>query len=444
MEPKKEESDEQPAEPVQKLSRVTERFLLQLDALLETASRITPILVLNERQAYLEEEKFSKSFEALPDDLDIDKWFIEFRKLEALTNSHIKATEARRMLPSSFLVSMVGLYDAYFANVVRQLFILRPEKIRSGEKTVSIQQIVKHTSIDDILTEVVNDELDEVLRGSHLDQLEWVAKKFDFKIDFDLPLVQRFTELTERRNICVHADSRVSKQYIEKCRKLPPEILADNNLGEWVPINSQYLRSARDTLFEVGCRVLQGAWRKARPDQEEEQTEMLIDTGFSLLVLEDYQLAKNIYSFASEIRHLSEIDKRIIAINKAIAMKFTGEGALAVKILDSIDWSASQTRFRLAVAILKDEYGNLNNLMIGVPPEGVGSISKADYREWPLFREARSVAEFRNAFEQKFGEPLITKSEAIESGIRQAEDEAPPDIQADSPPDSESDEPRTD
>jgi hypothetical protein len=137
----------------------------------------------------------------------------------------------------------------------------------------------------------------------------------------------------------------------------------------------------------------------------------LITIIFELLVRADYSLARSICAFASNLRDLAgETNKRTLCVNRAQAYKWSGKNDEAKTIINKLDWDASSAHFRLAVAVINDDYETVSQLMNIVPKEGKDGIDASGYRLWPLFKEIRNIESFQNAFEAKFGEPLLSKS----------------------------------
>jgi hypothetical protein len=395
--------------PEKRIYNNTNDFLLKLDALLETVNRIMLIVVKSRTRA---EEEF-KTF--------IDPFLVQgggktasftvgsasYRELRKLKSARDKAIEAERIVPQSFLVSMVSQYDVFLASVIRLLFLLKPEKVFSADKTVTVRQLVQHKTVEQVLQDLVESEIDEVLRESHLKQLQWTAKRFDFTIDEKDPLIQRFVEVTERRNLCVHTGGCVSKQYCDRVSVLDAEIAPEQKQGELLGVNRKYIAQARNTLFETAIRTIQIAWRKVRPDQSDEQNHFLNDVIFELLNREDFSLARSISDFGATLRGVSkEVTRRTMCINRAQAYKWGGKQDEAIKIVKEFDWDASSPKFRLAVAIIKDEYEEAARLMQTVAHDDIEGISMESYRSWPLFRDARNQLSFQKAFSDKFFEPL--------------------------------------
>jgi hypothetical protein len=145
-------------------------------------------------------------------------------------------------------------------------------------------------------------------------------------------------------------------------------------------------------LFETGIRTVQIAWHKVRPDQNAEQDKQLISTIFDLLSREDFTLARNISDFAADLRDVAgERSRRTLCVNRAQAYKWSGKGDEATKIINKLDWGASSAQFRLAVAVINDEFDTAGKLMAIVPTDGMDGIDASSYHLWPLFREARKV-----------------------------------------------------
>jgi hypothetical protein len=408
-------------------------LLLKLDALLETVNRIMIIIVNNRKRA---QGEFASYLKPLWDankgkSLTLNTGSEEFQKYSKLKKARDKANLAERIVPQSFLISMVSQYDAFLVAAIKNLFLLKPEKIRTAEKTISVKDLAKFSTIEELLNELIEDELDEVLRGSHLSQIQWMAKNFDFTLDVKDPLIEKFIEVTERRNLCVHNEGLVSKQYKDRTKALAEDIAPIKKLGEHLPISRVYMQDGRNTLFETAVRTIQIAWRKVRPDQGEEQDSLIITIIFELLVREDYTLARNISDFASSVRGIAcEVNKLKLCINRAQAYKWSGKEEEAKKIVERVDWGASSANFRLAAAVINDDYVGVARLMKIVPKEGEDGIAASDYRLWPLFKEIRKVESFQRAFKSKFGEPLFVKN--VDISLEPANESVSPDA-GDSP-----------
>lgn len=75
------------------------------------------------------------------------------------------------------------------------------------------------------------------------------------------------------------------------------------------------------------------------------------------------------------------------------------------------DWTAASDKFKLADAVLREDFGQAAALMTKI---GLGGeIHKAGYRDWPLFKEFRRTDVFQETFQQIFGESAL-RAETID------------------------------
>ena len=140
------------------------------------------------------------------------------KKWEKLKNHHDRYLLARKLVPRSMLVALVSQYDAFLGRLLKLIFRARPELLNSSDKSFSYSQVSSFSSIDEIRDHVINKEIEGILRNSHADQMKYMQTKFGLPLTEGLSIWPAFIELTERRNLFVHADGIVSHQY----RRLPP------------------------------------------------------------------------------------------------------------------------------------------------------------------------------------------------------------------------------
>jgi hypothetical protein len=75
------------------------------------------------------------------------------------------------------------------------------------------------------------------------------------------------------------------------------------------------------------------------------------------------------------------------------------------------DWTAASSKFKIARAVLADDFGEAAGLMEKIGDKG--DVPKSGYRDWPLFKEFRKSDVFQEAFLRIFGEPAA-RVESVE------------------------------
>lgn len=329
---------------------------------------------------------------------------VEYRsKFEQLRGKNMDVRIGQNILPKSFLVALVSQYDFFLGRLLRCLFYFQPELLNASEKSFTFTQLLSLGSVEAAREFLLEKEIESVLRESHIEQFNWLEKKFSVTLRKDLDIWAAFVELTERRNLFVHTNGVVSAQYLSVCKQ--HGVVLDNKVkrGFSLTVPPQYFKEAYKCIYEVGVKLAQVLWRKIKPEELEQADQSLIDASFDLLTVERYDLAITVLGFAIHTikRYSSEEARRILAINLAQAYKWKGDEEGCSLLLAKDDWTACSDKFQLGRTVLMDDYSSAAKIMkrIGQHEEFPEHV----YKDWPLFKEFRKSEEFREAHTQIFG-----------------------------------------
>jgi hypothetical protein len=314
---------------------------------------------------------------------------------------------AYNLLPINFVVSFVSQYDAYLGGLIRVMFLNKPEMLNSSEKNIMFSELLKFNSIEEAQEFVVEKEVESVLRDSHIKQFKWLENKLGITLRKDLSSFSDFIEITERRNLFVHCNGKVSRQYIENCNENGVKGITEIKIGDVLNAKPDYFSKCYLTLFEIGVKLGHVMWRKLKPEENDEADAHLINICYELLVKGHYKLAINLLTFATDTlkKHTQETICTL-TINKALAYYLSNKKQECKRVIEKHDWSASNDKFKLAVSVLLENVNEAVELMklIGNKNE---HLNKEAYRDWPLFTEFRKTTEFKATYKEIFEEDLI-------------------------------------
>ena len=347
-------------------------------------------------------------FTVLVHDNYIRKWTKLQQELKQISLSH-------KLVPASFLTSFVSQYDAFLGQLIKALFDINPEMLNSSERNLSYSQLAEFESITDAREHIVEKEIETVLRKSHAEQFDWLEKKFELPLRKDLSIWPMFIEVTERRNLFVHTRGIVSSQYIKVCRqhgvKLPEDIKVGSELGASI----KYMVEAYSCIFDMGVQLAHVLWRKKDTKTKVDADDNLNAIAFELLLDKKYSLLIRVLDFAFNTikKFSSEQIRRMLVVNRALAYKWSGNEKAAARIINAEDWTATSDNFKLAEAIILEDYKQADILAERIGSDG--SIPITAYREWPLFLKYRERPEFKEIFKKMFNEDL----EVISNPIRE-------------------------
>jgi hypothetical protein len=325
-----------------------------------------------------------------------------FRKL--LDNLN-RASAASAIVPRSFLVALVSQYDSFLGQLIETLLLSKPEILNGADRALSFAELVGFDSIQAAREHVVEKEVESVLRESHSEQFGWMEKKFNLPLREGLKIWPCFIEITERRNLYVHTGGQVSEQYLGVCRNHQFDV-SKTAKGDQLYVSPEYFLKAHAVIFEIGVKLANVLWRKLKPEERKAADQNLVLIGYNLVLEEQFELAKAILDFSTEVlkTHSSEDFRLRFVVNRAQAYKWSGDNARAMKILDNEDFSALSDGFRLAEAVLRENYKAAFGLVRAIGAHG--DVSLEAYREWPLFREFRKQKELGPMILKIFKEPL--------------------------------------
>lgn len=333
----------------------------------------------------------------------------EFRKLEKEKKS---AELAGTFIPSTFIVALVSQYDAYIGRLIRVIYHIKPELLSASERKMSFTELSTFQTIDDAKEFIIEKDIETVLRKSHSEQIKWFENKLDIPLTKDLEVWPDFIEVTERRNLFVHTDGVISRQYLNVCKAHGVRLSENIETCTRLPVSLSYFIKACDCIFEMGVKLAHVFWRKLNPDDLENADKNLNELCHNLIIWGNNSLAITMLYFASETlpRHSSEHEALWFKIHKAQALKWEGQEGECRDVLKSVDWSAKGLKFNLARSVLEENYEESVQLMKSIGKDG--EVHKIDYKTMPLFKKFRQSSLFLATYEDIFDEKFDGISES--------------------------------
>jgi hypothetical protein len=234
---------------------------------------------------------------------------------------------------------------------------MRPELINASERTVTFKELNTFSSIGDARDFIVEKEVETLIRKSHAEQFDWLENKFSVKLRKGLESWKTFMEVTERRNLFVHCEGRVSSQYLGVCKEHDIECTGQP-LGQELTVSQTYFAEASECVLEIGLKLGHVLWRKLAPDQREAADGDLNQICLDLIADRRYRWAIKLLDFATNTlkNWSSEAMRRIFVLNRAQAYKWSNDEKTCEKILSAEDWTAAEDKLNLAVAVLRNDY----------------------------------------------------------------------------------------
>lgn len=337
----------------------------------------------------------------------------EYNKLEKRKR---RAEKAISLIPPTYIVSLVSLFDSFLAGIVRCIYNMKQDLLLESNKNFTYRDLVCFETIKEAKKSVIDDTIDKLFRDSHTQQIEWIEKAIDVKTLKLFSGWGAFIELTERRNLFVHSDGVVSSQYLNECKKNKYDV-SNLEIGSRLSVDSAYFRGSYNLLYEMAIMLTQILINKLYIGKFTQDTgvrdKILIGNVYELICDKHYDIAIFVSMFVRDekIFKRNHKDRTYIELNLAQAYKWAGKNDECLSVLQNLDTSAMSYDLLIPKMVLEDKYDEVYSLMkrLGATSE---ILTKEAYREWPIFRELRKQDKFKEIFQEVFDEPLCVSNVA--------------------------------
>ena len=403
-------------------SKVLDLFIAHIESLATSLPLVLQTIeVSKERASKLHQEFLSKDCEKKVDNGDV--YYIikpeHLRRNNLLRKEVVKSNISYKLIQCNYIVSLVSQFDSLIGSLIRTMFYYNPDLLNESEKQMTFSNLVQFPDILSAREYIIEKEIESVLRESHSFHFKWVEGKIKCQLRKDLQIWATFIELTERRNLYVHTDGNVSNQYLKVCKENNVKFINDPKLGDFLEIDREYFENSFKCLFELGVKLTQVMWRRIIPKEIKSADLNFLKITFELIQNSQYDLALEILDFGDKyIKKISSEDLKLrLLLNRAQTYKWLGKNEKCLEIINSVDWSAYSSIFKLASYVLKDDYEAAVEIMkvIGNNPKEIG---QNDYKEWPIFREFRKQEIFEKTYEEIYKERLEKKERFASSGFK--------------------------
>jgi hypothetical protein len=334
----------------------------------------------------------------------------EFAEFTTALKEHadIESNNAPGVLARALFMQMFSEFDAFTGRLLKAIYLRNEALLKGISREISLCDLLGFADIGAAKRSLLEKEIDSFRRDSYVEQFASLEKKFGVALR-KFPEWGNFVELSQRRNIFTHNGGVVSDQYIVVCEREGFRFAERPAVGDRLSVSIQYFGSALRLLSKVALMLGYTLWAKVFPAELQELHESLHETMYTCLEQKRWKFVSSLSDFVLTEpmkKGLSEMDLRIRIVNIAIGLKFSGRGDDAIKLLNSVDWSASYRDFKLAIAVLSERYDEAASLMLSIGKSGE-IISQEDYHTWPLFTRFREQPIFFTTYEAVYGESFM-------------------------------------
>lgn len=331
----------------------------------------------------------------------------DYLELVLKTGRYEKLKAGLSKVPSAIFLGLVASFDSLIVDILGDMLRLKKGWLEKSQRTLPLAALASAENLDQLVEEAVADEIYQFSRGSHDEQARYIEEQFGIGIRAKWKRWPDYIEIFERRNLIAHGESAFNKRYVSICSKAGHKG-SSKLLGNNVELRDAYLNQSLDILVEFAVLLSFQLWRKGQDSDEDEAFTNLSEAVYKLTEHGKYRAAERIADFAIGLKGTTASDSvmRRLIVNRASALRHDEREEEAIALLDTVDWSASSTVFRICVAAVKAD----KEAFIALLPRVKNSeeIRARSFVDWPVFEFVRSDEDVRAALVENFGEKAIT------------------------------------
>lgn len=333
----------------------------------------------------------------------------KFKKYKELSKKVYQDECMIKMCPKFTLSHLVQIYDSFLSKLLMEVFFFYPGVSSLCDKALKLEMIKNESNVDEIKRKFISYQIEEIMRDSHNNQIEWIDKKLKTSIKKSFKMMREFVFLTELRNIIIHNNGKVNSIFKTNLKKSGWDVSKYNN-NEEVDLTLEIVKQSFDTVISLMITIYISLCNKLFKKEEDLVTCINDDIIYEYLLEQNYNKVSLISNLLMDIGlNILQGVLNVVKVNLAIAYRNSSIDKYKEIITGLGD---DTTGDKLARAVLLEQY----DLAACIFKE-MGN-NEGLYRgsfEWPLFDKFRKTEPFKNAFKEVFGEEfeMLKEPEAI-------------------------------
>ena len=294
-----------------------------------------------------------------------------------------KEAERYEAITSRSIISdIIVSFESLLTKILNSLIFCNPLPYLEGE-TISLASFFMDNASKNLI-----EKINKVVEKRMYDSLKTLEQIIQIeKIDVDKEVFASFKEIYFRRNVIIHNDCKVNKQYLDAIHS---KFRKNVKLGDLLTCDDNYVRNSFDVVQELFFFIFYGIFNNYSEDNK--YISVISNFAFKKLQKKEYLLAKTIYKKISNNSKIEFIDKMMYRINYLNAIKQLNEKEQLEKELKTLDVSIATDDFKIAKLCLLNKNEEIYLYLNKTYPNSFNAIS---LKEWPIFVNFRESQEYQ-------------------------------------------------
>lgn len=302
------------------------------------------------------------------------------------------------LIPKSIFITIISNFDYFFSELIKSIIKSKEGLALLVDKKLALKEINFCSNFEEVKDIFINNQLEELMRKSHTEQIDWLEKNLKIKIKKTFSEWKNFILITEVRNILVHNGGIINNCFLTNLKKFG--ITAKGlKLNEDYELSPQFMFNSINCLIRFSLFLYSVLLSKIHKKQKQDFFYNINEVCFDYLCQKKFILAASILEQQLSFLERNEDVRMYFVVNLCIAYKFSKKAIFEdkfQKLIDEENWDVD-SKFSFAKAILLNKFDEAKELML-INTE----IDRNEYHSWPLFNEFRLTNQFKDAYKAIF------------------------------------------
>lgn len=320
---------------------------------------------------------------------------------EKLQSKYNQTKQKINIIPSSMLVSLISNLDYFIANMLKEAMSCQEGTIYTLVSPISYAEINEFENINQIKEYYIEKVIENLFRESHENIFKCLDEKYSISNIRKYDIYDVLIFITEIRNIIVHNNGLINMSFKANMKKYR----IDYEKYDIIKKNRVTLKPSK--LNDIGLILLNFSirffWEYVSHFVKDEE---LLDFcyGEANNICLKYYLDKqedfciNLYDFILK-KKLDSSNRFLFTINKCMCLKKKHKSEEMLKVLNSLDWSNCDEKFKFAKTLLLDDFDE------SIKYIKQNNFDEMEYRFqfWPLCEDFVKTEIFRTKYRELYG-----------------------------------------
>lgn len=221
-------------------------------------------------------------------------------------------------------------------------------------------------SLKSLEDSLVTQEIENLLRCGQKERLKWIQGKTNAQIIEKLPSFSVFMEATQRRNLFVHTDGKIARQYLEVCEREGYISERSWKIGEKLEINQAYFFCASASVLEVGIMSAFYAIDNLNVIETNSLFATMRGVAWKLNQIHHSALAATLLEALVASKNMNTVQPKLsekIKIDLAVAFSMRGNDQKMIEILSTKNETRRSKIIEFYAAVLSKDYNCASKIL---------------------------------------------------------------------------------